>query len=305
MTDSIIYTVVSLAGLGLSSAFVLYLVAKVFYVDEDPRIGVVENILPGTNCGGCGSPGCRPFAEKLVNSPDITSYNCPVGGSEVMKQVSDYLGKEVGEHPPMVAVLLCNGKCDIRPKVNIYDGPKSCKISGLVFSGDTGCSFGCDGYGDCVAVCDFDAIHMDEKTNLPVVDSAKCTACNACVLECPKNLLELRPKKKRDLKIYVACKNEEKGGIAKRSCDNACIGCSKCMDVCPKDAIVIENYLAYIDADSCTLCRKCVPVCPTHSIVEVGFPPPKIKKPVDAKTKVKKPVVAKIEVKKVDKLKAE
>jgi ferredoxin len=80
------------------------------------------------------------------------------------------------------------------------------------------------------------------------------------------------------MKIYVACKNEEKGGIAKKACDNACIGCSKCFKVCPSDAITMKNFLAYIDADACTLCRKCVDVCPTNAIIEVGFPPKKVKK---------------------------
>ena len=79
--------------------------------------------------------------------------------------------------------------------------------------------------------------------------------------------------------------NEDKGGIAKRACEVACIGCSKCDDVCPKDAITMINNLAYIDPDLCTLCRKCVPVCPTHSILETNFPPPKVKK-VKKKEKV-------------------
>mgnify|MGYP000324012482 CR=1 FL=1 len=81
----------------------------------------------------------------------------------------------------------------------------------------------------------------------------------------------------------MGCLNEEKGGIAKKACSVACIGCSKCFDICPKEAIVMENNLAYIDPEYCTLCRKCVPVCPTDSIIETNFPPRKEKK-VDPKT---------------------
>jgi len=277
MTEAILFTVISLSGLGLTSAVVLYVVAWRFKVYENPQIGRVEEMLPNANCGGCGMPGCRPFAEAMVNSEDISDLYCPVGGNDMMKEIAAYLGKQAAEHMPMVAVLQCNGTCEARPRLLDYDGPKSCKISAMTYAGDTGCDFGCDGFGDCVAVCDFDALHMDPVTGLPVVNTENCTACNACVIECPKNLFELRPKKKKDLKIYVACKNEEKGGIAKKACDHACIGCSKCVDVCPKDAITIENYLAYIDAKLCTLCRKCVPVCPTNAIIETGFPPPKNK----------------------------
>ncbi|HAQ38635.1 MAG TPA: ferredoxin [Saprospirales bacterium] len=277
MTDAILYTVGSLSGLGLVSAFVLFVVASKFKVYENPKIGQVEEMLPNSNCGGCGLPGCRPFAEALVEREDISDLFCPVGGNDVMKSISTFLGKDVAEKDPMVAVLRCNGTCEARPKVNTYDGAKSCKISAMTFAGDTGCDFGCDGHGDCVAVCDFDALYMDPVTHLPVVITDNCTACNACVLECPKNLFELRPKKKKDLKIYVACMNEDKAGIARKACSHACIACNKCVDVCPKDAITIENNVAYIHADLCTLCRKCAPVCPTNAIIETGFPPKKEK----------------------------
>jgi len=277
MTDAILYTVGSLSGLGLVSAFVLFVVASKFKVYENPKIGQVEELLPLSNCGGCGLPGCRPFAEALVEREDISDLFCPVGGNDVMKNISVFLGKVVAEKDPMVAVLKCNGTCEARPRVNTYDGARSCKISAMTFAGDTGCDFGCDGHGDCVAVCDFDALYMDPVTNLPVVITDNCTACNACVLECPKNLFELRPKKKKDLKIYVACMNEDKAGIAKKACAHACIACNKCVDVCPKDAITIENNVAYIHANLCTLCRKCAPVCPTNAIIETGFPPKKEK----------------------------
>jgi MinD superfamily P-loop ATPase len=57
----------------------------------------------------------------------------------------------------------------------------------------------------------------------------------------------------------------------------ACIGCGKCVKVCPFDAITLENNLAYIDPIKCKLCRKCVPECPTEAIHELNFPIRKVK----------------------------
>lgn len=277
MTDSIFNSIILLGALGVIAALVLYVVSKKFHVYEDPLIAEVEELLPAANCAGCGFPGCRAFAEKLVATEDISELFCPVGGNEVMKLVSETLGKAVAEKDPTVAVIRCQGSCEVRPKTSEYQGPKSCAISDLIYSGETDCQYGCLGDGDCVAACSFDAMYMDEATGLPVVITDKCTSCGMCVDACPRNIIEMRPKKKRDLKIFVGCLNEEKGGLAKKACSVACIGCSKCLDVCPKDAIVIENNLAYIDPAYCTLCRKCVPVCPTGSIIETNFPPRKEK----------------------------
>jgi len=263
MIDSILYSAMLLSSVGIVAAVILFVVSKKFYVYEDPLIAEVDEILPAANCGGCGSPGCKAFAEKLVNSDDISELFCPVGGNDVMKQVSEILGKEVAEQDPTVAVLRCQGGCDVRPKTTIYQGPRTCAISAMVYGGET----------------DFDAMYMDEESGLPVIITDNCTSCGACVKACPRDIIEMRPRNKRDLKIFVGCLNEDKGGIAKKSCDVACIGCSKCEDVCPKDAIDMRNNLAYIDPVACTLCRKCVEVCPTHSIIETNFPPKKVKKP--------------------------
>ena len=276
-----------LSSIGVVAAVVLFVVSKKFYVYEDPLIAEVDEVLPAANCGGCGSPGCKAFAEKLVETDDISELFCPVGGNDVMKQVANILGKEVAEKDPTVAVVRCQGACEVRPKTTEYQGPKSCAISSLIYSGETDCQYGCLGDGDCVQVCKFDAMYMDEDTGLPVIITDKCTSCGACVDACPRHIIEMRPRNKRDLKIFVGCLNEDKGGIARKACQVACIGCSKCEDVCQKDAITMNNNLAYIDPALCTLCRKCVEVCPTDSIIETNFPPKKVKVAKDKKPVVK------------------
>lgn len=270
--------IITLAGIGILAALILYFAAKKFYVEEDPRIDQVEEILPAANCGGCGFPGCRGFAEALVKAEEFGDMNCPVGGNEVMEQAAEILGKTVEKTAPKVAVLKCNGTCDNRPKTNAYDGATSCAVAASLYGGETGCSFGCLGLGDCEVSCDFDALYINEETGLPEVDDDKCVACGACVTACPKNLFELRKQGPKSRRIYVSCANKDKGGVARKACTVACIGCGKCVKECKFDAIVVENNIAYIDDDKCRLCRKCVSVCPTSAITELNFPPKKVKK---------------------------
>lgn len=275
MSATIVLTIVILTVVGLVLALILFWVANRFKVEEDPRIDEVEKTMPGANCGGCGFAGCRAFADAAVKAPGLDDMFCPVGGNEVMKKVASILGFEAKEKAPQVAVLRCNGSCEHRPRTNVYDGVYSCRVKAALYTGDTGCSYGCVGCGDCVASCDFGAMRMDPETGLPVIDDQKCTACGSCVKACPKFLLELRNKGPRSMRVYVACRNEDKGGVARKACSVACIGCSKCVKSCAHDAITVTNNLAYIDYAKCKLCRKCVDGCPTSAIHAVNFPPPR------------------------------
>ena len=175
MSTTIYVTIACLTIIGLVLAVVLYFVAQKFKVKEDERIGIVESLLPGANCGGCGSAGCHDFAQRVVKAPEIGSLFCPVGGNETMKKVAAALGQEVTEQVPMISVVRCNGSCANRPKVNQFDGYASCKVMASLYCGDTGCKYGCLGNGDCVAACKFDAIKINTETGLPEVDESKCT----------------------------------------------------------------------------------------------------------------------------------
>ena len=150
-------------------------------------------------------------------------------------------------------------------------------IAASLYGGETGCSYGCLGCGDCVAACQFDAIHMNPETGLPEVDEEKCTACGACAKACPKSIIEIRPQGKKSRRIYVQCVNKDKGAVARKACTVACIGCGKCVKVCPFEAITLENNLAYIDPNKCKSCRKCEEACPQNTIIALNFPPRKPK----------------------------
>lgn len=267
------YSVIALGLLGLVLAAILYVVAQKFKVQEDPRIDEIAALLPGANCGGCGYPGCRGLASALVSATDISGMKCPASSAEVMRQIGTILGQEVTETEPKIAVVRCNGTCQNRQTVNKYDGADSCAFASMLYAGDTNCSFGCLGHGDCVAACKFDAISINPNTGLPIVDETKCVACGACAKACPKGIIELRNRGKKDRRLFVSCVNKDKGAVARKACTAACIGCGKCTKVCAFEAITVENNVAYIDFEKCKMCRKCAAECPTGAIHEVNFPP--------------------------------
>ena len=304
----LVWTVVTLSALGLLAAAILYVVAQKFKVEEDPRIDEVEKMLPGANCGGCGFPGCRGMADALVKNDDISALFCPVGGAETMKKAAAYLGKTAPEKEPQVAVVRCGGTCAKRPRTNEFDGARSCAVVASLYAGETGCSYGCIGMGDCVTACAFGALSMNKETGLPEVDPDKCTACGACVKACPKGVIELRKKWPKNRGVYVSCVSRDKGAVVMKACKAGCIGCGKCAKACPFGAITVENNLAYIDPLKCKLCRKCVAECPTGAIVAVNFPPAPVKadgaaKPAvpkgEVKPAVEKPAAPKAEAKPV------
>lgn len=272
MNTVVLYSIIALSSIGVLAAIILYFIAQKFKVIEDPRIDLVADLLPGANCGGCGFAGCRNLAEFIVKNETLDNVNCPVGGNSVLKQIGPIIGQVAEEKAPMIAVLRCNGSLKNAPVKAKYDGASSCFFVNNLFSGENGCPNGCIGLGDCVTSCLFDAMYIDSETGLPVIDNEKCVACGACVKSCPRAIIELRLKGKKDKRIFVSCVNKEKGAVAKKNCEVACIGCGKCVKECKFEAITLSNNVAYINFEKCTLCRKCVESCPTKAIHEVNFP---------------------------------
>ena len=269
----ILIAVIALAVLGFVLALLLFVVSKKFAVKEDPRIGQVAEVLPGANCGGCGFPGCGGMAAACVAAADAGSLeglNCPVGGAECMSKIAGILGMEVTASAKKIAVVRCSKACENRPKLVNYDGVKSCRIAHSTSMGETACQYGCLACGDCVGACQFDAIKMDPEKGL-IVDANKCTGCGACAKACPRGIIEVRAVSGENCDAYyVNCINKDKGAAAMKACDDSCIACKKCENVCGSDAVHVVNNVAYINPDACTLCGQCFDACPRGSIVSLS-----------------------------------
>ena len=259
---SILIALSALGGLTLLLASMLILANKKLYVYEDPRIDVVEDMLPHANCGACGFPGCRPFAESLVSGVSLPG-KCTVSSEDGRMAIAEYLGVSLGAEEKRVARLACAGGTNVALNRARYKGLESCQAASLVSGGGKGCFWGCLGYGDCESVCDFDAITMS-PFSLPVVDVDKCTACGDCVEVCPKDLFSLQPISHQ---LWVACKNLEQGDDILEECQVGCTACGKCAMDAPGDLIKIINNLPVIDYSENHKTDKPIQRCPTGAIV--------------------------------------
>lgn len=246
--------------IGLIIGVLLGFAGKAFEVPVDEKEVKVREVLPGSNCGGCGYAGCDALAEAIAKG--IAPANgCPVGGAAVAEKVANIMGAEVLV-TKYVAYVKCNGDCDSAPVNYEYHGNMSCKEAVYVTGGGPKkCSYGCMGLGSCVKACDFGAISI--INGIAVVDREKCVSCGKCVKECPKNLIELVP---YDSRVHVECSSKDKGVSVKSACSKGCIGCMLCEKNCKFDAIHVEENIAHIDYSKCINCGLCAMKCPTKVI---------------------------------------
>ena len=256
--NPIVLAIIVVTAIGLIGAVILVAASIFMYVPVDERIEKITEALPSANCGACGYAGCADYAKAVVEDGAPCS-KCVPGGAAAAAAVAEIMGVDAaGAGTPMKAVVACSGTCGKTNKRFEFEGIHSCQAVKGFYGGDGLCTYGCLGYGDCVAACPFDAIHIVE--GIAKVDREKCVGCGACAAACPNHIISLIPEHKR--KPVVLCQNQDKGGDTRKACTAGCIGCMKCAKVCPKDAITVENFLAHIDQDKCVGCQLCVKECP-------------------------------------------
>ena len=252
-----------MGALGLLLAVLLSYANRRLFVYEDPRIDEVDEMLPHSNCGACGTPGCRQFAEMLI-AGTVTPGQCTVNSDEMNEAIADYLEVDVGNVEKLVARLACAGGSHVAYTRAHYDGLQTCRAAALVAGGGKGCAWACLGLSDCEISCDFDAITMN-RFGIPIVDADKCTACNDCVEVCPKNLFSLQPVSHH---LWVACKSQDNADESEAECEVTCNACGRCAADSPEGLISIQHNLAVIDYSKNELAtRLAIERCPTGAIV--------------------------------------
>jgi len=249
-------------GLGLFFGVALAVAHRFLRVDEDPRLEMLEQMLPGSNCGACGEAGCRAFAEALVAGIRAPS-GCTVAGETDVETIAAFLGVDPGKQEKRVARLHCAGGIGVARQIAEYEGFGSCRAAQLVGGGGKGCSWGCLGLADCMVACTFDAIHMNDE-RLPVVDVDKCTACNDCVEVCPRDLFDLMP---LSHSLIVQCKATLEGDEAVAVCKVACDACGRCAQDAAPGLIRMEDNLPVVDYGAGgPATREATRRCPTGAI---------------------------------------
>ena len=259
--SEIVIAVVSLCVISAIIGIALGIAEKVLHVEVNELEVAVREVLPGSNCGGCGYAGCDALAKAIAEGgAPVTA--CPVGGKPVAEEIAKIMGQEVGDMEKKVAYVRCNGTSDMKQVDYQYIGIESCAYAAkMPGSSPYACKYGCLGYGSCAKVCPERAIRIIDKK--AVVDEELCIACGKCIKVCPHDLIELVPAASTH---RVQCVSLAKGKEVMNACKAGCIGCGLCAKNCPSEAIIMENNIARIDYSKCTQCGACAEKCPRKII---------------------------------------
>ena len=255
-----IVPVLIFAVVGAALGGLLVLGARLLYVKTDETVANITEALPNANCGACGYSGCEGYAAAVAKG-EAASNLCKPGGAAAAEKIAGIMGTQVLETIRETAYVRCNGCVGAAEDRFVYEGTPSCAAAERFYNGKRSCRSGCDGLGDCAAVCDQGAISV--VNGVAVVDNEKCTGCGKCVRVCPNGLIVVRPAAQR---VEVRCSSKYRGKVTRAVCKNGCIGCKMCERKCSVGAIHVQDNHAVIDYAKCTGCGECVGSCPIKCI---------------------------------------
>lgn len=162
---TLFYALIALGSLALVFGLILGFAAIRFRVESNPIVEQIDTILPQTQCGQCGYPGCRPYAEAIANGDEINK--CPPGGEATMKKLAGLMG--VDEKP-------------------LAGGEQAEPIKTVAYIREDEC-IGCT---KCIQACPVDAI-LGATRQMHTVLIDECTGCDLCVEPCPVDCIDMLP----------------------------------------------------------------------------------------------------------------
>mgnify|MGYP003365900958 FL=1 len=165
--NAIWIAIVALSILGLLFGVILGYASRRFAVEDDPVVEKIDDLLPQSQCGQCGYPGCRPYAEAVGLQGEKIN-RCAPGGEAVMLKIAEMLNVDPQPIDGDDAVLEPVRMLAIIDEAN------------------------CIGCTKCIQACPVDAI-VGATRAMHTVISDLCTGCNLCVDPCPTKCIELRP----------------------------------------------------------------------------------------------------------------
>jgi ferredoxin len=175
-------------------------------------------------------------------------------------------GENDGSPPPyetrMTVLVRCSGGGRAKNRF-LYSGLEDCHAAMRLGGGPKDCPYACIGLGSCAKGCPSGAVSLADA--VAIVDTERCTACNACVSLCPKNIITPVP---YHADVHIACSSRDKQSQVRKMCDIGCLGCRICEKVCSFGAIRVENNCASIDFTVCTGCGDCAEKCPRKLITD-------------------------------------